>query len=66
MIDALIQLFQYSAVLINLSSVKTHFGHTEIGFTSFGFAQNTLHDFQNTVLNSVALSSTEGEYGPSF
>ena len=63
MIDALIQLFQYSAVLINLSSVKTHFGHTEIGFTSFGFAQNTL---QNTVLNSVALSSTEGEYGPSF
>ena len=29
------------------------------GFTSFGFAQNTIHDFRNTVLNSmVALSST--------
>ena len=23
-----------------------------IGSTSFGFAQNTIHDFQNTVLNS--------------
>ena len=23
-----------------------------IGSTSFGFAQNTLHDFSNTVLNS--------------
>ena len=23
-----------------------------IGSTSFGFAQNTMHDFQNTVLNS--------------
>ena len=24
-----------------------------IGSTSFGFAQNTIHDFQNTVLNSL-------------
>ena len=23
-----------------------------IGFTFFGFAQDTIHDFQNTVLNS--------------
>ena len=30
-----------------------------IGSTSYGFAQNTMHDFQNTVLNSiVALAST--------
>ena len=28
-----------------------------IGSTSFGFAQNKIHDFQITVLNSVALSS---------
>ena len=26
-----------------------------IGSTSFGFAQNTKHDFQNTVLNSQCL-----------
>ena len=25
-----------------------------IGSTSFGFAQNTMHDFQNTVLNSYS------------
>ena len=25
-----------------------------IGCTSFGFAQNTIHDFQNTVLNSLS------------
>ena len=29
-----------------------------IGSTSFGFAQKKIHDFQNTVLNSMALSST--------
>ena len=29
-----------------------------IGSISTGFAQNTIYDFQNTVLNSVALSST--------
>ena len=29
-----------------------------IGSTSFGFAQNTIHDFQNTILNLVDVSST--------
>ena len=28
------------------------------GSTSFDFAQHTIHDFQNTVLNIVALSLT--------
>ena len=45
-----------------LSAIKTlvcHRGMNSIGSTSFSFAQNTIHDFQNTELNStVALSLT--------
>ena len=40
---------------IDLSAIKTLICHGEmslIGSTSFGFAQNTKHDFQDTVLNS--------------
>ena len=40
--------------MIYLSAIKT-FIYGEIEFkvsTSFGFAQNTLHDFPNTILNS--------------
>ena len=40
---------------IYLSAIKTLICHTTIrlmGSASFGFAQNTLRDFQNMVLNS--------------
>ena len=46
----------YTLLLISyLSVIETHTCRREmglIGSTSFGFAQNTIHDFQNTVLNS--------------
>ena len=41
--------------MIYLSATETLICHREmnlLGSTSFGFAQNTIHDFQNTVLNS--------------
>ena len=49
-IDALIWL-----LIIYLSAMERLICRREmslIGSTSFGFAQNTIHDFQNTVLNS--------------
>ena len=42
-------------LIVYLSAIETLICRREmglIGSTSFGFAQNTLHDFQNTVLNS--------------
>ena len=39
-----------------LSAIETLICRREmslIGFTSCGFAQNTIHDFQNIVLNSL-------------
>ena len=42
-------------LIIYLSAIETLVCRREmslIGSTSFGFAQNTTHDFQNTVLNS--------------
>ena len=57
MIDALIQLIFLNTPLlfICLSAIKPHVGHTAIEFNTvyfFGFAQTTIHDFQNTRLNS--------------
>ena len=46
----------YKLLLITyLSTIETHICRKEMSLircTSFGFAQNTKHDFQNTVLNS--------------
>ena len=42
-------------LIIYLSAIETLVSCREtslIESTSFGFAQNTIHDFQNTVLNS--------------
>ena len=42
-------------LIVYLSAIETLTCRREmslIGSTSFGFAQNTIHDFQNTVLNS--------------
>ena len=53
-IDTLI-LFNTLLLIIYLSAIETLTCRSEmslIGSTSFGFAQNTIHDFQNTVLNS--------------
>ena len=50
-IDALILLILYSVV----NTIETVICSREInliGSTSFGFAQNTIHDFENTVLES--------------
>ena len=54
MIDALIQ---FIAVVNHKVVIETLICHTEIELmlivsTSFGFAQNILHDFQYTVFNS--------------
>ena len=57
-ISALI-LFNTLLFILYLSAIKTLVCRREmslIGSTFFGFAQNTIHDFQNTVSNS--LSST--------
>ena len=56
MIDALIQFISISRCqsCIYMSAIETLSCHIEmslIGFTSFCFAQTTIHDFQNTVLN---------------
>ena len=43
-------------LIIYLSAIETLLCRREmslIGSTSFGFAQNTIHDFQNTLLNSL-------------
>ena len=55
--DAQVQVFFYTLLLIvYLSIIETLFCRREIefnrGLTSFGFAQNTIHDFRNRVLNS--------------
>ena len=53
-IDVLI-LFNTLLLIIYLSAIETLICRREmrlIGSTSFGFAQKTIHDFQNTVLNS--------------
>ena len=42
-------------LIIYLSAIETLICPRKIsliGSTSFGFAQNTIHDFQNTVVNS--------------
>ena len=42
-------------LILYLSAIETLVSRREmslIGSTSFGFAQNTIDDFQNTVLNS--------------
>ena len=47
--------FHTQLVIIYLSVIERLICRREmslIGSTSFGFAQNTIHDFQNTVLNS--------------
>ena len=47
--------FHTLLLIIYLSDIQTLICHREmslIGSTSFGFAQNAIHDFQNTVLNS--------------
>ena len=54
-IDALIVYFHTLLLFIYLSAIERLICRREmslIGSTSFGFAQNTIHDFQNTVLNS--------------
>ena len=54
--------FHTLLLIIYLSAVKTLICHRKmslIGSTSFGFAQNTIHDFQkNGIQLIVALSST--------
>ena len=48
--------FNMLLLIICLSAIKIPICHREMSLilwsTSFGFAQNTIHDFQNTVLNS--------------
>ena len=49
--------FNISLLTIHLSAIKTPINFvilkfSLIGSTSLGFAQITIHDFQNTVLNS--------------
>ena len=47
--------FNTLLLTIYLSAIETLICRREMsltGSTSFGFAQNTLHDFQNIVLNS--------------
>ena len=47
--------FHKLLLIIFLSAIERLICHREISLiwsTSFGFAQNTMHDFQNTVLNS--------------
>ena len=47
--------FHTLLLIIYLSAIERLIYHREMslkGSASFGFAQNTLHDFQNTVLNS--------------
>ena len=48
-------LLSYAVLVTYLGAIETLICRREmsyIGSTSFGFAQNTIHDFQNTVLNS--------------
>ena len=56
MIDVLIQFVLILLCLSYIWLLSKHLFVIEtldlIGFTFFGFAQNTMHDFQNTVLNS--------------
>ena len=47
--------FNALLLIIHLSAIETLVCRREMslmGSTSFGFAQNMIHDFQNTVLNS--------------
>ena len=47
--------FDMLLLILYLSTIGTIICRREmslIGSTSFGFAQNTMHDFQNTVFNS--------------
>ena len=56
MIDALIHFILILRCSLNIRVLSKHLYVLQklslIGSTSFGFAQNTLHDFGNTVLNS--------------
>ena len=56
MIDALIQFISILCRKLYIWVLSKHLFVIQkfrlIGSTSFGFAQNTLHGFQNTVLNS--------------
>ena len=62
------RLSQYSIVNYNLSAIETFICHTENEFERvylFRFAQNSLHDFQNTVYELVmVLSSTKERIFP--
>ena len=47
--------FNTLLLIIYLNAIETHICRREMTLivsTSFGFAQNTIHDFQNTLLNS--------------
>ena len=53
-IDALILSFYTQLLIIHLSVLEILICRRELSLirsTSFGFAQKTIHDFQNTVLN---------------
>ena len=43
------------AVVSYIFEYDCHREMSLIGSTSFGYAQNTMHDFQNTILNSRVL-----------
>ena len=55
-IDSPVSVYFYTLLLIiYLSAIETLLCRREmslIGSTCFGFAPNTIHDFQNTLLNS--------------
>ena len=44
--------FHTLLLIIHLSAIERLGEISLIGSNSFGLAQNTMHDFQNTVLNS--------------
>ena len=48
----------YVFFFLHCIKMSIYGGKELIGLTSFGFAQNMIHDFPNSVLNSVALSLT--------
>ena len=55
LIDALTVYFNTLLLIVYLCAIETLICLTEmnlIGSTSFCFAQNMIHDFQNNVLNS--------------
>ena len=54
--------FHTLLLIIYLSAIERLICHREmslIGSTSFGFAQNTMHNFQNTVLNKYSSNAAK-------